>query len=504
MGARIGRRQSPRRARVLSSSPPRPVQKLDAMLSPRSIAVMGVSEKLNPGHTILNNILREGFDRARVYVIKPGATEIEGCRCVPDIASLPEAVDLLILSVDAAQVPGVIEEVCRTEKAQAVIAIPGGLGEKAGTEKLADRIKATLAASRTTAWAGPIVNGGNCLGIRSRPGHYDTLFIPEYKLPPAASPETPLAMISQSGAYAICILSKLGRFNFRYLISVGNQADLTVGDYLTHLAHDDATKVYACYVEGFVPGDRQQFIAAARTIVKSGRRVLLYVAGRTSAGKNAARSHTASRADNYVTTKKLALNAGVVVAETIGDFEDLCRLAATLPDRKPRTRRLAGISNAGFECVALADNLGGLELAELSPGTRARLAELLKSCRVDAIVGVQNPLDLTPMAGDTAFAEAVRACLEDDGVDAVIVGCVPLTGRLNTLASSPAHREDLTREDAWAMLLAKIARDNPKPMLVATDCGAAYDALAACLEEHGIPCFRTIDQATRMLALWST
>ena len=503
MGRKVGARKPKSRAKPQTAprgAPPRPLNKLQCMLRPRSVAVIGVSEKLNAGHIILNNILGEGFDRAHVHVIKPGAREIEGCICYPDVASLPEKVDLFILSVDAAQVPGLVEDVCRTGKAEALIVIPGGIGEKLGTEDLATRIRTALHAARSTPAGGPIVNGGNCLGIRSRPGHYDTLFIPSYKLPPTICPEAPVALISQSGAYAICILSKLGHYNLRYLISVGNQSDLTIGDYLTFLAADTETTVYSCYVEGFAPGDREQFLTAARTIIKSGRKVVLYVAGRTRPGAVAARSHTASTTGDYHETVKLAEAAGVIVAHTVADFEDLCRLLAG-QRKKPRdVRRIAAISNAGFECVAIADNLGALELAELTADTRDRLADLLKRCRVDAIVGVQNPLDLTPMANDAAFTEAVRICLEDANVDAAVVGCVPLTGMLSTLAAGPAHREDVTRDDAFAARLIRIAGAVDKPVVAAIDSGTAYDALAARLEAGGIVTFRTADQATRILA----
>jgi len=81
----------------------RPLHKLRQLLEPSSVAIVGVSQQMNPGHIILNNLLREGFARERIFVVKPRATQIEGCRCVPDVASLPGRVDLLVLAVAAAQ-----------------------------------------------------------------------------------------------------------------------------------------------------------------------------------------------------------------------------------------------------------------------------------------------------------------------------------------------------------------------------------------------------------------
>ena len=484
--------------------PPRSMEKLRAMLQPQSVAVMGVSEKLNPGHVILNNLLREQFPRERVYVVKPNSTTLEGCRCVPDVASLPERVDLLVLSVDAAQVPGIVADVAKYERAQGIIAIPGGLGEKAGSEALAQAIEITLTQSRSTAWGGPVLNGPNCLGIRSRPGRYDTLFIPAYKLPLPSHPETPLALISQSGAFAITTLSKLEGVSPRYLISMGNQLDLTVGDYLTCLAEDTLTKVFACYVEGFVPRDFEPWLTSAHAIIASGRTVVLYLAGRTAAGARAAKSHTNSVPKSRTQILAKARAAGVLVAETLADFEDLCRLAGALKGERPKIKQIAGISNAGFECVAISDSLAGLELATFGTGTREKLAALLAKSRIDAIVGVQNPLDLTPIANDAAFAEAVQICLGDDAVDAAVVGLVPLTGMLTTLLPAPHHPEDLARPEAIAMRLGHLARGTTKPIVVAVDSGTAYDGLASKLQEQGLFVTRTVDQATQTLARFST
>ena len=126
----------------------RPIHKLRHLLEPRSAAIVGVSEKLNPGRIILNNLVREGFDRERIYVVKPGSDQIGGCRCVPDIASLPEKVDLFILAVSAAQAPEIVAEIIERQKAESLIVIPGGLEEKKGTEALVARMRGALEAAR--------------------------------------------------------------------------------------------------------------------------------------------------------------------------------------------------------------------------------------------------------------------------------------------------------------------------------------------------------------------
>jgi acyl-CoA synthetase (NDP forming) len=474
----------------------RPLAKIRNLLEPKSVAVVGVSESLNPGHIILCNLIDEGFDRSRLYVINPGGAEIEGCRCVPDIRSLPEPVDLLVVAVAAAQAPAIVTEAIAERAAESLILIPGGLEEKAGAEEIVAEMRAALAAARESGWRGPVINGGNCLGIRSRPGRYDTMFIPSAKLARSAGPTSPVAIVSQSGAFAIARMSKLARLRPKYVITLGNQSDLTVGDYLTYLKDDSEVRLFVVSVEGFRPLDGSRFLDAAREITASGRTVVLYRGGRTPEGATASSSHTASVAGDYAVTRGLAEAAGVVVAETIEDFDDLVRLFAAFDGRHVAGLRLGAISNAGFECVAMADALGGFELARLSEATTARIASALRRCRIDTVVDVHNPLDLTPMADDLTYEEAVRAVLEDPGVDVAVVGCVPLTGALTTLAPSPGHEEHVWRESSVAARLARCRGD--KASVAVVDSGALYDPMADALEANGIPTFRTADRAVRV------
>ena len=479
--------------------PSRPLGKLKHLLEPRSAAIIGVSEKLNPGRIILNNLIREGFDRDRIYVIKPGSTELAGCRCLPDIASLPERVDLFILAISAAQTPQAITDIVEGRKAESIIVIPGGLEEKSGTAEIVGRMRDALAAARASEWQGPLINGGNCLGIRSLPGHYDTMFIPEYKLPVPAGEVSPVAFVSQSGAFAVSRMSKLGRLNPKYAITLGNQMDLTVGDYLAYLKDDPSIEIFAVYVEGFKELDGLTFLRAAREITSSGRTVLLYRAGRTAAGAKASASHTASIAGDYTVTRELAQAAGVVVAESLSEFEDLARVFTLLRDRRAEGTRLGAISNAGFECVAIADTLGRFDLPAFDDATSARLEAIYRETRIDSVVDVHNPIDLTPMAGDAAYEQVVRAVLESDGIDVGLVGCVPLTVAMNTLPPGGGHREDLTSPDGIALRLARLKAELPKAWVAVVDAGTLYDPLVDLLEAHGIPTFRTADTALRLL-----
>ena len=480
----------------------RPIAKLSRLLEPRSVAIMGVSERMNPGHIIVNNLLREGFARDRILIVKSGTAEIEGCRCVPDIASIPHRVDLFVLCVDAAQASAALVDVIEREKAESVVLIPGGLEEKAGSEAIVARMHAALAQSRRSAWGGPVINGGNCLGIRSVPGRYDTTFIPEYKLPVPKGAPSRLAIISQSGAFAVSKASKLGTVNPKYSVTLGNQMDLTVGDYLTYLKDDSGIDVFAVYVEGFRPLDGLRFLEAARAITSQGRTVVLYRAGRTPAGAQASASHTASIAGDYAVMRALCAQAGVVAAESLDDFEDLVVLFSGLGRRAVSGWRLAAVSNAGFECVAIADSLGRFTLPPFGEEAARSLQAIFVRSRIEKVVDIHNPIDLTPMTGDEAYADTVRALLDDDQYDAVVVGVVPLTAALNTLPPGAGHRENVARADGIVARLAALKRDAGKPWVVVVDAGALYDPMARALEAAGIPTFRTADRALRLLNVY--
>ncbi|MBK8974864.1 MAG: acetate--CoA ligase family protein [Planctomycetes bacterium] len=481
---------------------PRPVDKLPKLLEPSSIAVVGVSRRMNPGHVILGNVLREGFPRERVFVVKPDETELDGCACVPAVEALPEKVDLLVVAVEAAQVPEVVATAIRHDRAETMILIPGGLGESSGSAPRVAAMHTALAEARATADRGPLLNGGNCLGIRSRPGRYDTLFIPEHKLGFAEGRPAPLALLSQSGAFAVARSSTLGAFAPKYVVTAGNQVDLTIGDYLTHLADDPELTTFACYVEGFRPLDGARFLAAARRIAASGRSVVLYRAGRSPAGASAASSHTASIAGDYAVTRALCAAAGVLVAETLGEFDDLTRLSLLLTERPLHGLRLGAVSNAGFECVAIADHLGALELAPFGDSTRTRLGEVLEAARIAGFVDVRNPLDLTPIASDAAYEAALRAVLAEPDVDLAVVGIVPMTPALQTLAGGPT-REDVAGAEAVGPRLLRAAADARKPVVAVVDGGPRYDALARLLERGGLPTFRRADRALRALTRYA-
>jgi acyl-CoA synthetase (NDP forming) len=153
--------------------------------------------------------------------------------------------------------------------------------------------------------------------------------------------------------------------------------------------------------------------------------------------------------------------------------------------------------------VAIADNLGAFTLADLSPATTAAFVEVLKRARVAEIVSIHNPMDLTPIMGDADYEEISRLTLADANVDLGLVGVVPLTQALNTLAKGDAHGEDLTREDSIPNRLVRLFHATTKPWVVVVDAGSLYDPMAERLERGGVPTFRMADRALRLLNRWA-
>lgn len=484
--------------------PDRPSENVQRLLEPRSIAVLGVSGKReNFGRIILNNIKASGFPTEWLYVVKEGAGAIDGVSCVPSIHDLPQPVDLVVAATSADRVPEVVDDILGTNAGKAalcssVILIPGALGEKHGTEGVERSIRSVIAAARTRPGGGPVFLGGNCMGVRSRPGRYDTFFIPESKLDPRrdARPKR-AALISQSGAFIITRLSNLEFLDPALAISVGNQVDLTVGDLMQAVARRDDIDCVGVYVEGFNDLDGARFLCAVEAAVAAGKTVVFYKAGRTSAGRSAAQGHTASVAGDYEVCDAAVARAGAVVTDTFKEFEQLIELATDLHEKKVRGNRLGVISNAGYEAVGAADTVKGsryrVEMPELSEASRKRLTEVLKKHRLDVLVNARNPLDLTPMADDAAYEECVRVMLDAEEINAIVVGCVPMTPQLLT---TPA---EIDREGSIAKRLAQVLHETDKPMVVVVDCSKPYNDFARAVRAHGIPVFRSADQAVRSL-----
>jgi acyl-CoA synthetase (NDP forming) len=476
----------------------RPLEKIEKLLAPKSAIVFGASAReANPGRIILGNLkASETIAYGRLNAVHPHAATIDGVPCLKSVSELAAAVDLAVIAIPAAGARDAIRDLCAGDLARAIILIPGGFSET-GNHVLEDEVRAALAESRKLPSGGPVLVGGNCLGVVSKHA-YNTFFLPQYKLPFHDAPGDRLVAVSQSGAYLVSLTSNLDGIVFpRASISFGNQIDLTAADFLEYFEMDPSVRVLAFYVEGFLPLDGARFAAITRRLTAAGRRVLVYKAGRTPLGARAAQSHTASLAGDWEVACALLEGAGAVVAVTLDMFEDDTKIFTMLADRLPSGRRLAVLSNAGFECGAVLDRMYALTLAALSPETKARLAACLP-----AIAHADNPVDATPMADTAAFVSAAEALLRDPGVDALIVSPIPVTPALDDLAPDPSgtHAENIYSAGSLPQELLRLFRETTKPFVVNVDSGSLYDAFVGVLQRGGIPVYRKIDRASQALS----
>ena len=487
---------------------PRPVNKLGSLLKPRSAAIIGVSDKSrNMGRIILDNMLQSGFGHENVHVVHPSTDAIDGVACVASVEDLPAKVDLFVVAVGAAQAEAVIDELIEHDKADTVILIPGGIGEKEGSHELEATIRDRIRQAHRQPDGGPLFLGGNSLGVVSHPGRYDTLFIPDTKLPkPRGQSNSGLCFISQSGAFIVSTLSDEPWLDPTYALSIGNQIDLTAGDLLSYITDDPAIDVFAVYVEGFRPLDGYVFAAAVKKAVALGKDVIFYKAGRTMEGRSATAGHTASVAGDYAVCENAIAQAGGLVASDFGEFTDFLRVALPLRGKNVTGNRLAAISNAGYETVGMADSIrsNGAELVLPAFGARTEeaLAKILADNRLDRLVDVKNPFDITPMAGDTAYADMIVEVLADPGIDAAVIGIVPLTPALQTLPKGEGHQESILDPDSIAQRLPRAAAASEKPVVAVVDAGTLFDPLAETLKAGGMPVFRAADRAVRALCKW--
>lgn len=464
-----------------------------ALLNPSSVVIAGVSSREGTvGRIILENLRRSSLPAGALRLIKPGTAEFLGLACLDSVAELAAApADQLILSLPAHQTLEAVEQLCRQGGGAAVVyLVAGGLGDGADTEGLGQRLVACLDAHRRAGKWTPAIVGPNGLGLFSPDQTLNTLFIPDAKLPLRARPGH-VALVSQSGAFLITRLSRRTELGLRAAVAIGNQMDLRCSDFLRGFGGDPAVKVVGAYLEGFAPGDLQAAAQAAKDLREAGRRVLFYKGGRSQEGMAAASSHTGALAGDHALQASVLRRAGVMLAERMEAFDAALAWLGAYPEGRPAS--VAIMTNAGFESVASADLLGGpFHGSRLTESEVAALAASLEAHGLTGLVSPRLPLDLTPMADEAAYLDSARLLLNTEA-DAVVVGLVPLTKRLDT--SDPATY------GSFAAALAALARTSGKWVGVAVEGGALFDAYRQALREAGLPVFLTMEEALEGLRL---
>lgn len=477
----VGRRNTPPPARLAP-----PAGFLAALREPRRIALAGVSaQEGGVGRTILDNLRRYGLPPGNLILLKPGHAEFLGLPCFPDVAPLRDApVDLLILALPAPAAAATLEAlIAQGGGATAVALVAGGIGDGADTQGLGAKLAALLRETRAAGRWTPAVLGPNFLGHWAPARDLDTSFIPTDKLAAPATTGGALTLLSQSGAFLLCRRSRQPQLRFGLGIALGNQMDVAMPDVLAALADEDQPGPVACYIEGFGPGQLAPFAQSANSLTRRGARVLLHRAGRTEAGQAAAASHTGAMAGDLALERELLVRSGVRFTRSIAEFDAALAWLAAYPHLAKGP--VALLTNAGFESVNGSDLFDAeLPAASLTPHAVADLSRTLAALNLGGLVSPRLPLDLTPMADESAFHASAEILLRECAV--LVVGLVPFTRKLGT------HGEAAR---GFAQKLAALARTAGKPLAVAIDAGPAYEEYRAAFAAENVPTFDRVENA---------
>ena len=372
---------------------------------PQSVAVVGASrDPASIGNRLLQAILRGGY-QGIVFPVNPRYSSVDGLRCFPSLRQLPEPAELAVVAVPRESVLGVVDD-CVAAGTRAVIVISSGFAEAddEGRElerRLVEKVRAH----------GIRLIGPNCLGLLTTDPEVGLNASFVAVSPPAGR----VAMSSESGAIGLALLVAASRMGLGIssCVSVGNRADVSSNDLLEYWEEDDATELILLYLESF--GNPRRFARIARRVCRR-KPVVAVKAGRTSAGRRAAGSHTAALAASDVAVDALFAQTGVIRADTLAEMFDLAAALSSQP--LPAGRRVGVVTNAGGPGILCADacEAAGLILPTLSPGLQKQLRAFLP-----ASASVGNPVDLISSATPEHFRRAVAMVGGSREVDALVV-----------------------------------------------------------------------------------
>jgi acetate---CoA ligase (ADP-forming) len=439
---------------------------LTPLFEPQTLAIVGVSSDPGKWGYWFARDAALGAHRRRVYLVGRNGGEVHGLPVHRSLGELPEAPELVVLSVPADGLEEAVDD-SLAAGARALVAIAAGFAELG--EEGAERERALVERVRA---AGAALVGPNCLGL------FDGAT--ELQLASTPLPAGPVGFVSQSGNVLLevgLLLEDVG-LGFSRAVSIGNQADVGATELVAALGDHDGTRVIGVYCEDFRDG--RAFVEAART---AGKPVVLLTVGRTPAGARAARSHTGALTSGREAVEAACRAGGIHLVDTPRALVDAAQ--ALLAPYRPRGRRVAVIGDGGGYGAIASDLLDGrgMELPLLAEETQATLHELLPAHAPTA-----NPVDLAG-AGEQdvfSFARATRALLEADDTDAVLF--TAYFGGYSTLSD-----EMRDREVAVAEQLADAVAATGKPLVVHTM--YASSPAAHALRAAGVPVYRVIESA---------
>ncbi|MGC9973173.1 MAG: bifunctional acetate--CoA ligase family protein/GNAT family N-acetyltransferase [Bryobacteraceae bacterium] len=437
---------------------------LDIFFEPESVALIGATE--NPGsvgRTVLWNLISTPFG-GTVYPVNPRRPSVLGIRAYPNIAAVPEKVDLAVVVTPAKTIPGIIRE-CVDAGVPAAVVISAGFKET-GPEGLAYEQQLVAEAKR----GNMRIIGPNCLGVMSPRTGLNATFARGIALPGN------VGFISQSGALCTAVLdwSLREQVGFSSFLSIGAMCDVGWGDLIDYLGNDPHTRSILLYMETI--GDARAFLSAAREVALS-KPIIVIKPGRSEAAAKAAASHTGSLTGSDEVLDAAFRRSGVLRVNNIADLFYMAEVLAKQP--RPAGPRLSIVANAGGPAVLATDALvtAGGEIPELSKETFDALNAFLP-----AAWSRNNPIDILGDAAPDRYAKALEIAAKDPNADGLLVILTP---------------QAMTDPTRTAEQLRPYAHIEGKPVLASWMGGTEVAAGEEILNRAGIPTFSYPDTAAR-------
>ena len=436
----------------------------DRLFSPESIAIVGASNKKGTvGAALLDNLVQSGYPHP-VFLINPAYRSINGRPVYPTLSSVGSKIDLMIVAIPIAEVPGLIQESVSLGIGAAVIISAGGKETGAKGKKLEEDIW------RYASKGGLRIVGPNCLGVICQASKVNATFTSRMPLPGN------IAFASQSGAICSIVLdhSLQNQIGFSHFISVGSMLDVDFGDLIDFLGSDPSVRSIILYMENLTRP--KKFMSAARAVSRI-KPIVVLKSGRSRAGARAAASHTGAMAGEDAVYDAAFQRAGVVRVRTIEELFDCAELLAR--NYRSSGVRLCIVTNAGGPAVIAADALAeyGIEPEPLSPETLQSLNRVLPPFWSKA-----NPVDMRGDVPITTFCQAVEICLNSRQFDSLLL----MTGP-----------QALTDPDLLAASVVETIRNAPIPVITAWMGGWDVKKGRDILNQAGIPAYETPERAIR-------
>ncbi|MFH1625173.1 MAG: CoA-binding protein [Pseudomonadota bacterium] len=465
---------------------------LDVFFNPKSVVVIGASNRVMKwGFLVFHNIVRGGY-RGKLYPVNPNEKEVFGIKAYPNVKSIGRRLDLAVVIVPARAVPETLKECAEAGVKYAVI-VPGGFSETGdGGRALEDEI-VTIALSTGMRLVGP-----NTMGMYSSTSNL-ALLMPPIPLRPGN-----IGFLSESGNLGTTMMQSaiVNGLGFSRYVSVGNQADLKIYEFLQYFIDDNETNTILIYAEGLEEG--REFLDVAKRLTRK-KPVVVYKSGRSEAGKKAAASHVGALVGSDKVYGSAFRQAGVIRANHSFEMVDIASVLSRQP--LPKGRRIGILTYGGGWGVIASDHCGMFNL-EVPPLSTHVIEEMDKFMPPHWSRG--NPIDTVGALDIDIFRRAVETILECDEIDGLLVlglGVYSVFTHyyrtfslLTNYQLSEMNSQLCDAEVEIAKDLVKFVDKYGKPVVVTSFAGGVVSDAARILQDNGVMNIPSPERAAKAMA----